>query len=41
MSFVKASIVHGRLLIDTGTTFPGAPIGTNTTHQGPAGPFCV
>ncbi|MGO9873459.1 MAG: ubiquinol-cytochrome c reductase iron-sulfur subunit [Acidimicrobiia bacterium] len=41
MSLVDASIVHGRLIIDTGTTFPGAPIGTNTTRQEPAGPFCV
>ena len=41
MSFFKASIVRGRLIIDTGTRVPGVPDGTNTTHQDPAGPFCV
>jgi cytochrome b6-f complex iron-sulfur subunit len=41
MSVVRASIDHGRLVIDPGTTFPGMPIGTNTTHQAPTGPYCV
>lgn len=41
MDLMKASIQGGRLVIDTGTIFPGVRIGTNTTHQGPAGPACV
>jgi hypothetical protein len=41
MDLMKASIDDGRFVIDTGTIHPGLPIGTNTTHQRPAGPFCV
>jgi cytochrome b6-f complex iron-sulfur subunit len=41
MDLMKASIERGRLVIDTGTIYPGVPIGTDTTHQAPAGPFCV
>ena len=41
MDLMKASIERGRLVIDTGTIYPGVPIGTDTTHQSPAGPFCV
>jgi cytochrome b6-f complex iron-sulfur subunit len=41
MTLMNASIVHGHLIIDTETTFPGVPDGTNTTHQEPAGPSCV
>jgi hypothetical protein len=41
MDLMKASIVNGRLVIDTGTIYPGVRVGTDTTHQAPAGPFCV
>jgi len=41
MDLMKASIEHGRLVIDTGTIIPGRPAGTNTTRQAPAGPFCT
>lgn len=41
MSLMNASIVRGRLIIGTRTTLPGVPLGTNTTHQEPAGPSCV
>ena len=41
MDLMKAEVVRGRLVIDTGTILEGLPIGTNTTHQAPAGPFCV
>jgi cytochrome b6-f complex iron-sulfur subunit len=41
MDLMKASIEDGRLVIDTATILVGMPVGTNTTHQAPAGPFCV
>jgi cytochrome b6-f complex iron-sulfur subunit len=41
LDLMPASIRQGRLVIDTGTILPGLPAGTNTTHQAPAGPFCV
>jgi cytochrome b6-f complex iron-sulfur subunit len=41
MDLVQSSIKDGRLVLDTGKVLPGAAIGTNTTNQEPAGPFCV
>jgi cytochrome b6-f complex iron-sulfur subunit len=41
MNLIGASIENGRLIVDTGTTFPGRAVGTNTTHQRPEGPACV
>jgi cytochrome b6-f complex iron-sulfur subunit len=41
MDLMKASIERGRLVIDTAPVYPGVPVGTDTTHQQPAGPFCV
>ena len=41
LDLMPASIRQGRLVIDTGTILPGLPAGTDTTHQAPAGPFCV
>ena len=41
MDMFKAAIVHGRLVVDTAAILHGVPIGTNTTHQAPAGPSCV
>ncbi len=41
MSLMSASIVNGRLVLSADATFPGLPIGTDTTKQKPAGPFCV
>ena len=31
----------GDVVIDTGTVFPGPPIGTNTTGQEAEGPHCI
>ncbi|TPW15854.1 MAG: putative iron-sulfur protein [Acidimicrobiaceae bacterium] len=31
----------GDVVIDTGTVYPGQPIGTNTTGQEAEGPHCV
>lgn len=41
MTIFGATIEQGRLIIDTTTTYPGLPMGTNTTHQRPEGPACV
>jgi hypothetical protein len=41
MDLMKASIADGRLVIDTAAILEGVPVGTNTTRQEPAGPFCV
>jgi cytochrome b6-f complex iron-sulfur subunit len=41
MDLMKASIDDDRLVIDTATILEGVPVGTNTTQQAPAGPFCV
>ena len=41
MDLMPASLRDGHLVIDTGSIVKGMPIGTNTTHQEPAGPFCV
>lgn len=41
MSLMSAKINNGRLVLEPGTTFPGLPIGTDTTKQDPAGPYCV
>jgi cytochrome b6-f complex iron-sulfur subunit len=41
MTLMSASIDKGRLILRPGTTYPGLPIGTDTTRQKPAGPFCV
>jgi len=41
MELMSASIENGRLILRPGTTYPGLPIGTDTTRQKPAGPFCV
>lgn len=35
------AVVDDELLVDTGTTLAGPPIGTDTTEQQPSGPFCV
>jgi cytochrome b6-f complex iron-sulfur subunit len=41
LDLMPASVRDGHLMIDTGSIVKGMPIGTNTTHQDPAGPFCV
>jgi cytochrome b6-f complex iron-sulfur subunit len=41
MTLYGASIQNGRLVIDAGATFPGMPLGTNTTRQSAEGPACV
>jgi cytochrome b6-f complex iron-sulfur subunit len=41
MDIFAASIEHDHLVIDTGNILAGLPAGTNTTHQSPAGPYCV
>jgi cytochrome b6-f complex iron-sulfur subunit len=41
MDHIAASVVNGRLVIDTGKIVKGLPVGTNTTNQRPDGPFCV
>jgi cytochrome b6-f complex iron-sulfur subunit len=41
MDLIQSSIEDGHLVVDTATILRGVPIGTNTTHQNPAGPFCV
>ena len=41
MDLMNASIERGRLVVDTGTILDGVRIGTDTTHQAPAGPYCV
>ena len=38
---IQSSIDNDHLVLDTGKILRGAPLGTNTTHQEPAGPFCV
>ncbi len=41
MDLMAASIEQGRLVIDTGSILAGLPLGTDTTGQKPAGPYCV
>jgi cytochrome b6-f complex iron-sulfur subunit len=41
LDLMHATVTNGRLVIDTGTILPGVAIGTDTTRQRPAGPFCV
>jgi cytochrome b6-f complex iron-sulfur subunit len=41
LDIIQSSIESGHLVVDTATILRGVPIGTNTTHQNPAGPFCV
>jgi cytochrome b6-f complex iron-sulfur subunit len=41
MDIMRSSIESGRLVVDSGAILRGVPLGTNTTHQIPAGPFCV
>jgi cytochrome b6-f complex iron-sulfur subunit len=41
LDLIESSIEDGHLVLDTGNILRGAPVGTNTTHQEPAGPFCV
>jgi len=41
LDLIESSIEDGHLVLDTGSILRGAPVGTNTTHQRPAGPFCV
>jgi cytochrome b6-f complex iron-sulfur subunit len=41
MDLIQSSIEDGHLVLDTGKILRGAAIGTNTTNQKPAGPFCV
>ncbi len=41
MDHIAATVVNGRLVIDTGNIVQGLPVGTNTTNQRPDGPFCV
>jgi hypothetical protein len=41
MDLMPAHEQDGRLLVDTRRIAGGMPIGTNTTHQEPVGPFCV
>jgi cytochrome b6-f complex iron-sulfur subunit len=35
------SVSNGSVIVDTGTVFNGAPIGTNTTGQEAEGPHCI
>ena len=39
--FRSPSSAAGDVVIDTGTVFPGPPIGTNTTGQEAEGPHCI
>jgi cytochrome b6-f complex iron-sulfur subunit len=41
LDLMPATVTAGHLLIDSGTIVTGLPVGTNTTHQSPSGPFCV
>jgi cytochrome b6-f complex iron-sulfur subunit len=41
MDLMPVSVRDGHLLIDTRSIVKGMPIDTDTTHQDPAGPFCV
>jgi cytochrome b6-f complex iron-sulfur subunit len=41
MDLFGVSLNNGVLMIDTGSVFAGAPIGTNTTGQEAEGPHCV
>jgi cytochrome b6-f complex iron-sulfur subunit len=41
MDLFGVAINNGVLIIDTGSVFGGAPIGTNTTGQEAEGPHCV
>jgi len=41
LDLMPASVRDAHLMIDTGSIVKGMPVGTNTTHQDPAGPFCV
>jgi len=41
MDLIQSSIENDHLVLDTGRVLRGARLGTNTTHQPPAGPFCV
>jgi cytochrome b6-f complex iron-sulfur subunit len=41
MALMGATITDGRLVVDPATTYPGLSIGTDTTNQKPAGPYCV
>jgi cytochrome b6-f complex iron-sulfur subunit len=41
LDLMAASVDNGRLIIDSGSIVEGMPVGTNTTHQDPSGPFCV
>jgi cytochrome b6-f complex iron-sulfur subunit len=39
--FVLTVSDAGDVVIDTGTVYPGPPIGTNTTGQEAEGPHCI
>jgi cytochrome b6-f complex iron-sulfur subunit len=39
--FALSVSAAGDIVIDTGTVYPGRPIGTNTTGQEAEGPHCV
>jgi hypothetical protein len=41
MDLFAANVDDGHLVIDTAAVVPGLPLGTNTTHQEPSGPYCV
>ena len=41
LDLMASSVDNGRLIIDSGSIVMGMPVGTNTTHQDPSGPFCV
>jgi cytochrome b6-f complex iron-sulfur subunit len=41
MDLIQSSIENDHLVLDTGKVLRGAHLGTNTTHQRPAGPLCV
>jgi len=41
LDLIQSFIDDGHLVLDTGKVLRGARKGTNTTHQQPAGPFCV
>jgi cytochrome b6-f complex iron-sulfur subunit len=41
LDLMAARVERGRLIVDSGALVRGLPVGTNTTHQEPEGPFCV
>lgn len=41
MDHFAVRVVGDRVIVDTTRVIPGVPVGTDTTHEAPAGPHCV